>query len=127
VLELVRRCRNAVVDAYDHQDMPLAKIIEVVRPAREQGRMPLFQVTAELQLERWLPLELPGATVDYGFVAPHHSSRYELSYHAVGYGDHLLLALEANTDLWRLETANRQLVELEELLRRMASNPSHPI
>jgi FkbH-like protein len=42
--ELLARVRGMVLGAYDHADVPLEKLIEVLRPDREPGRNPLAQV-----------------------------------------------------------------------------------
>ncbi len=42
--ELLARARRAVHDAYDRQEVPLADVVEAVRPRRVAGRNPLFSV-----------------------------------------------------------------------------------
>ena len=48
-LDLVRRVREVALSAYEHQDLPLEKVIEALRPPRDPSRTPLFQVMFVLQ------------------------------------------------------------------------------
>ncbi|HET9227488.1 MAG TPA: amino acid adenylation domain-containing protein, partial [Thermoanaerobaculia bacterium] len=58
--ELVRRAREAVLGAHEHQDVPLERIVEEVRPERAAGRNPLFQVVLAFQNVSLPALDLPG-------------------------------------------------------------------
>nr|WP_255207749.1 non-ribosomal peptide synthetase [Myxococcus sp. AM009] len=47
--DLVRRVREVVLDALEHQDVSLEEIVSELQPDREPGRNPLFQVMFALQ------------------------------------------------------------------------------
>ncbi|MXP22007.1 amino acid adenylation domain-containing protein [Gordonia sp. HNM0687] len=43
VRDLVRRCRDTVLDAFAHQDVPIERLVEALNPRRTRSRNPLFQ------------------------------------------------------------------------------------
>ena len=47
--ELLRRVRESVAGALQHQDVPFDKVVEALAPGRDPGSNPLFQVTFALQ------------------------------------------------------------------------------
>lgn len=57
--ELLDRVQQTVLGAWRHQDVPFEKVVAAVRPDREAGRNPLFQVGLQL-----LPGAAAGAALD---------------------------------------------------------------
>jgi len=53
-LELLDRVRECTLEAYTHQDLPYAHLVELLRPTRDTSRNPIFQMMLVLQ-------NLPGA------------------------------------------------------------------
>ncbi|MEU8966400.1 amino acid adenylation domain-containing protein, partial [Streptomyces sp. NPDC048491] len=58
--DLLARTRATVLDAYDHQDMPFARIVEEIGPERDLSRTPLFQAAFTLHGDRGAAFALPG-------------------------------------------------------------------
>ncbi|MEV6632771.1 condensation domain-containing protein [Actinoplanes sp. NPDC051470] len=46
--ELLRRTRETMLEAHEHQDVPFDRIVQEVAPPRDLGRNPLFQVWFDL-------------------------------------------------------------------------------
>jgi amino acid adenylation domain-containing protein len=125
--ELLDRVRAVCLAAYARQELPLERIVEIVRPAgRETGRSPLFQAILVLDEEALVPrfpgLETGLARLDTG------TAKVDLSLHvtsraaersAAGLG----LVLEAAADLFRAETAERLLGHFQALLAGAAADP----
>ena len=58
--ELLRRVRTTALGTYAHQDTPFEKLVEVLQPARDMSRSPLFDVMFGLQNQPAEILTLPG-------------------------------------------------------------------
>ncbi|HEX5717204.1 MAG TPA: amino acid adenylation domain-containing protein, partial [Thermoanaerobaculia bacterium] len=58
--ELLRRTREEVLGAHEHQDLPFERIVEELRPERAAGRNPLFQAVFAFQNVPMPALDLPG-------------------------------------------------------------------
>ncbi|GHF81224.1 condensation domain-containing protein [Streptomyces filamentosus] len=115
--EFQRRVSDRLLDAYDHQRLPVADMVDALRPKRSGSRQPLFQVTCELQLAMWMPLDLPGVTAEYELVS-HGTARYEMSFHGQARPDRLSMALELNTGLWHRETGLARIEDVLAVLRQ---------
>ncbi|MFC8898661.1 amino acid adenylation domain-containing protein [Streptomyces cinereoruber] len=56
--EFLAAVREGVLSAFEHQDVPFEHVVEAVRPPRDPGRTPLFQVMMAMQD---VPREVPVA------------------------------------------------------------------
>jgi natural product biosynthesis luciferase-like monooxygenase protein/amino acid adenylation domain-containing protein len=61
--QLLKRVKSTVLDAYAHQDVPFERVVEELRPDRQLGRTPLFQVKLVLQNTPETNPTLPGVSV----------------------------------------------------------------
>ncbi len=106
--ELARRAREVTLAAFAHEELPFEKLVEELRPEREPGRNPLFQVLFTLQDQSWPKLrigelDLKLSEIDTGTARADLTLIWrerEGSYQAV---------LEYSTDLFDDVTARRLL------------------
>jgi amino acid adenylation domain-containing protein len=61
--ELLDRVRETTLGAYDHQDLPLEKVVEELQPERSLSYSPIFQVMFVFQNAPMGKLALPGLTL----------------------------------------------------------------
>jgi amino acid adenylation domain-containing protein/FkbM family methyltransferase len=112
---LLAAVRATVLAAHAHQDLPLEKLVETLRPERRASHQPLFQVAFELQAA--LAGEaLPGLRMDLVELDT-GTAKFDLTLF-VRQGDRggLTATLEYSSDLFEPATAQRLLGHLESLL-----------
>ncbi|MEV4702015.1 amino acid adenylation domain-containing protein [Actinoplanes sp. NPDC049316] len=57
---LLGSVRDTVLEAFDHQAMPFARLVDELQPERDLSRTPLFQVAFTMHGDRATTFELPG-------------------------------------------------------------------
>ncbi|PRP97397.1 Linear gramicidin synthase subunit B [Enhygromyxa salina] len=61
--ELLTRVRQVTLDAYDHQDAPFERLVELLRPERRTTHNPLFRAAFSVQNTVLEPESPPGLTI----------------------------------------------------------------
>src|SRR5262249_52970583 len=124
--ELVRRVRETALAAYSHQDLPFERLVDELKPARDLGRSPIFQVffilqnapppVLELKDLRFSPREVPAA-----------KAQSALALVLIEIEGELLARLEYATDLFAAATAERLLGHYASLIAGAAARPEGAI
>lgn len=119
---LLERVRETTLGAYAHQDLPFEKLVEELRPERQQNHLPLFRVWFVLQNAPMPPLELPGLTlapldVDSG------TTKFDLALFFFETSEGLEGCFEYNTDLFEAGTIAQMVNQLETLLNKIVVQP----
>nr|WP_249596338.1 non-ribosomal peptide synthetase [Peribacillus frigoritolerans] len=130
--ELLDRVRRVNLNAYEHQDLPFERLVEVMNPVRSRSRHPLFQIMLALQNTPDPKLELPGIQSNlklYGVGASKFDMTIELREELAENGspDGINGFLEYSTDLFKRETAEMLINRLIRLLDGAISEPDRPI
>ncbi|WP_405987032.1 amino acid adenylation domain-containing protein [Streptomyces sp. NBC_00872] len=122
--ELLARVRDADLAAYDHQDVPFERVVEVLNPPRSLARHPLFQVMVVYLAAGATGPALPGLLSREEEVGQ-DTAKFDLSFdfveHADGGGVHGVL--EYSTDLYDRATAEAIAERLHRVLRAVAAEP----
>lgn len=118
--------RQTALDAYDHQELPFEKLLELMQPARSTAYSPLIQTTINLHNEPGGRLQLDDLhagvmTLDRG------TSKFDLALSMIESGSGLDVAFEYNTDLFSEVTVREFLDHFGELLEALVSNPDQVI
>ncbi|MBN8226873.1 amino acid adenylation domain-containing protein [Corallococcus macrosporus] len=124
---LLARVRDVTLGAYAHQDAPFDRVVEAVRPAREPGRSPLFQVLFVLENA---PVSQPmGPGLSLGFVdVERQSAKFDLTLALWEEPETGLTGvLEYNRDLFDPGTATRWAGQLRALLEQAVLTPDAPL
>jgi amino acid adenylation domain-containing protein len=120
--ELLDRTRRIALAAQEHGAVPFEKLVEELRPERQRGVHPLFQVALAFQNAPRPPLELAGLTLEPLEV---HSgiAKFDLTLIAEPGAGGLRLQLEYDRGLFEKATALRLLGHLGTLLAGAVARP----
>ena len=126
VQEALQRVREVTLAAYDHQEYPFEKLVEVLQPERDLGRNPFFQVLFSLQnapLEpfsmrglSWTPVQLETGATKFAL----ELALQETAEGIVGY-------LEYQSELFEQGTVERMGQHYVQILREMVRQPQQRI
>ncbi|HEY4593389.1 MAG TPA: amino acid adenylation domain-containing protein, partial [Thermoanaerobaculia bacterium] len=124
---LLGRVREETLEAYAHQDLPLDRLVEELRPERSLALHPLFQVICVLQNAPQSAVELSGLTFS-GLAQEVTSTRFDLDLQAMELPDGALaVPFIYSADLFDAATAERLSSALVVLLQALAANPARRI
>ncbi|WP_263451602.1 non-ribosomal peptide synthetase [Hyalangium gracile] len=125
-LELVDRARDTALGAYAHQDLPFERLVAELRPERNLGRNPFFQVVFAVQNAPRTDLVLEGLRVD---PQPFQTSstRFDLEVHVWEVDGAMHCVAMYSADLFDESTIQRLLTHYETLLREALKAPHRPI
>ncbi len=119
---LLNRVREVTLGAYEHQDLPFAKLVDALKPERSLNHTPLFQVLFVLQNTPMPPLELAGLTltpleIDNG------TAKFDLALFLTETDQGIQGLWNYRTDLFKPETIQRFSQTFTELLQQIVSQP----
>ncbi|UPG80773.1 non-ribosomal peptide synthetase DhbF [Bacillus subtilis] len=130
--ELLDRVREVNLAAYDNQDLPFERLVEVLNPARSRATHPLFQIMLAFQNTPDAELHLPDmeSSLRINSVG---SAKFDLTLEisedrlADGTPNGMEGLLEYSTDLFKRETAQALADRLMRLLEAAESDPDEQI
>jgi non-ribosomal peptide synthetase component F len=123
--EVLERAKKATLEAFDHQDLPLEKLVEELSPERQISGSPLFQVMFTFMSGNAVPLELPGVEMR-PMVWDVTTSKYDLGLLALD-DEVPKLAFNYDTDLFEADTVQRMLRHFGLLLAAAIDGPEQRI
>ena len=126
-LSLVEAVKETTLEAYDHQDAPFGKVVEMLVKKRDMSRTPLFQVMFTLQSATHSPSMRLGGIDLLQEVLGARTSQYDLSFTLLEDADGIAMAVEYCTDLYAAETVDRMGGHYAALLRGIVADPGRAI
>lgn len=123
--ELLARLSRVILGAIAHADLPFDKLVEILRPPRRTGRMPLFQVNFRVVKAPVPVLRLRGLQVSPPEWVDNETSKFDLSLELIATGGAAGF-FEYSTELFRRETIEQMARDFEMLLRTLIAEPDTP-
>ncbi|MBA2391554.1 MAG: amino acid adenylation domain-containing protein [Ktedonobacteraceae bacterium] len=147
--ELLERVREVALGAYEHQDIPFEKLVEMLQPGRDLSHNPLTQVMFTLQNVPQREATLPGVRLDHLDILEHamqnklgsntrsaqqhlamaenKTAMFDLDMTIWERGDILFGEIKYNTDLFDPETIDRFHTQFLMLLKNIVADPHQHI
>ncbi|MEM7385337.1 MAG: AMP-binding protein, partial [Verrucomicrobiota bacterium] len=119
--ELLHRARSAVLDAQDHQDIPLEEIVEAVSNRRE-GQRDLFRVMFDYQNITIPPEPVAGLRLR-PWTMHREESQFDLSLFVLDTGSEHLASFEYQTELFDRPTIERLASHFIVVLEQLSTGP----
>jgi non-ribosomal peptide synthetase component F len=123
VLEAVRQ---TTLDAYDNQNVPFERLLEVLKPERSVAHAPLVQVMFNLHNQADEKLALSGIDIET-FNIDRDSAKFDMSVAAVEGANGMQIGFEYSTDLFARRTIARMLQHYLKLLEVVAADAGNRV
>ncbi|MHA4842638.1 non-ribosomal peptide synthetase [Flavitalea antarctica] len=125
--ELLQQVRATTLEAYNHQDVPFEKVVEVVVKERDRSRSPLFQAMLVLMNT---PEIQKLALRDVDLIAEkftQENAKFDLSFYIHETAGGLRGSVEYATDLFSEQTIVRIITHFRRLLLSIVQEPTQKI
>jgi amino acid adenylation domain-containing protein len=121
--ELLARSRDTALDAFDHQEVPIERLLDELDTERDLSRPPLFQVMFGVQNFAMPDQEVPGLSIRPVEVTEHSRTNADLAFWMWEQGEGLAGWLQFSTDLYDGATVQRMFGHLASLLAGAVTSP----
>jgi acyl carrier protein len=120
--DLLRAVRRTTLEAYAHQDMPFDRLVVALRPQRDPGVQPLFQIAFGLRNTPIAPLTLAGLSVE-SFPVRHEVCVHDLGVYISEAVHGLSGEIIYNIDIFDANTMARLAEHLQAVVEQVAETP----
>ncbi|MEO7532773.1 MAG: amino acid adenylation domain-containing protein, partial [Ferruginibacter sp.] len=125
--DFLKQVRATTLEAYDHQEVPFEKVVDVVMKQRDMSRHPLFQVMFILQNTPDIPQLQLGEVQLSQYSFEHNTSKFDLTFSITEYNTGMQVTIEYCTDLYKASTIERMKAHFVQLLHSIVAAPSQTI
>ncbi|SCN41681.1 non-ribosomal peptide synthetase [Bacillus wiedmannii] len=124
--DVLSQVRQKALKAYEYQDIPFEKIVEVVQPERSTSHSPIFQTMFILQnMKQEFPVF---SDRNIEMIESHNPiAKFDLSVMAAETEEGLLFTFEYNKDLFNATTIERMAGHFEKWLHEVSHHPQNPL
>ncbi|MEM9291571.1 MAG: amino acid adenylation domain-containing protein [Acidobacteriota bacterium] len=124
--EVLERVRAGALGAYDHQDLPMERLLEELKLPRDLARNPLIQVIFNQFSAGRRRVELPDLTFE-GVGGEVGWAPFDLTLTLLGDESQQVLHLQYATDLYDSTTVSRWMEALRRLMTAVVESPDAPL
>jgi len=126
VAGLLSKVRQTTLDAYNNQQLPFEKLVELLAPQRDLAHSPLFQHMLIVQNSPLGRLQLPGMDVE-ALIRPSSIAKFDLTMQWHQIDERWHCAIEFNTALFSPTLIDTLFDHFRHLLTQMLADPQAKI
>ena len=133
-LALVQRVRRTALEAYPHQDVPFADIVDAVQPERALDRLPIFQAAFNMHHAPYPEMRTAGLELEVTEALGNETAKFDLQVIVIpraqqnaAAGEEVTLIWEYATELFRRGTVERMWAHYQRLLAALLADPARPV
>ncbi len=126
-LHLLQNVRTTILEAYENQEVPFEKVVEVVVKERDMSRNPLFQVMFVWQNTPPVPVTSLGEVQLVKEEIALTKTKFDLTFTITESDNGLQGTIEYRTDLYSKSTIERMAANFNKLLSSIIKNPHQNI
>jgi amino acid adenylation domain-containing protein/non-ribosomal peptide synthase protein (TIGR01720 family) len=139
VRELLDRVRQVTLAAYNHEDLPFDRVVEVLKPVRHLSYNSLFQVMFSFHDSAMPELSLPGLDISLQEPISNKSAKFDLDLLVIPRAEQrvqsgaktgakgITLVWEYNSDLFDAATIEQMAAQYQTLLEGIVANPGQQV
>ncbi|UNY98308.1 amino acid adenylation domain-containing protein [Zhouia spongiae] len=125
-VDLLRQVKQTTLEAYENQDLPFEKVVDMLEPERNLSYSPLFQVMMVLQNNPEGELKFSGLNVESVGIES-TISKFEITLDFTETEKGLYGGIEYNTDLFDSDTIERMANHFKVLVEQLIENSQRQI
>lgn len=135
--ELVKRIRKVVLGAQSNQDIPFESVVRELRPHRDPGRNPLFQISFGFHDAAMPSLKSSNLTGEMEYQHHNGTAKFDINVTGIPLTNNgelgntqnagVLFDWEFNTDLFHPSTIKRLMERYEAILKLILQYPDLPL
>ncbi|MEO6230171.1 MAG: non-ribosomal peptide synthase/polyketide synthase [Ferruginibacter sp.] len=126
-IELLQQVTTTTMEAYEHQDLPFEKVVEVAAKDRDLSRSPIFQVVFVLQNAPPTGSTKLGEVIVSNQTFIQDTAKYDLTFFITETANGLQGKVEYCTDLFSEATITRMIGHYKTMLESIAKLPTEKI
>ncbi len=124
--QVLRRVKETVLEAYEHQDLPFEQVVKALQPERTLSYAPLLQVMF-VQLPALPPLNKLGEIQIHNMPIGVSTAKFDLDLEVQEQQESIMAFFKYNTELFDSETIQRMEQHYQRILAWLVSSPHQPI
>ncbi|MEO7766559.1 MAG: amino acid adenylation domain-containing protein, partial [Ferruginibacter sp.] len=121
--QLLQKVKQTTLNAYEHQDIPFEKIVELLAKERDMSRSPVFQAMFVMQNTPAAPELDLGDIILSREEFEHTTTQFEISLYFTNTSDGLEGSVRYSTDLYKKPAIERLIAHFKELLQSIVKYP----